>query len=106
MYVLLLQLLVVNVTVDASTYKPDKDALLAFKAGVVDTGGLMSSWSEYTDPCIDQWPGVSLHVLSVLRDGGAAATDMLPVGAVLGRGGISGAPVEPGGYPGDSVERA
>lgn len=59
---LLLQLLVVNVTtvtVEASTYKPDKDALLAFKAGVVDTGGLMSSWSEYTDPCIDQWPGVS-----------------------------------------------
>ena len=73
----------------STTYKPDKDALLAFKASVTDPGYLLGSWSEYTvcwfacvpcvetdgstlailhecclifyvqDPCIDQWPGVS-----------------------------------------------
>ena len=82
-YVLLLQLLVVNVTVDASTYKPDKDALLAFKAGVVDTGGLMSSWSEYTDPCIDQWPGVSCTCYPFFETGAQRRQTCYPLAPYL-----------------------
>ena len=83
MYVLLLQLLVVNVTVDASTYKPDKDALLALKAGVVDTGGLMSSWSEYTDPCIDQWPGVSCTCYPFFETGAQRRQTCYPLAPYL-----------------------
>lgn len=44
---------------EATTYKPDKDALLAFKDSVEKNGYLINGWSQYTDPCIDNWPGVS-----------------------------------------------
>lgn len=42
-----------------TTYKPDKDALLDFKKVVEENGYELNGWSEYTDPCIDKWPGVS-----------------------------------------------
>lgn len=42
-----------------TTYPPDKEALLAVKKSVEDSGYDLSGWSEYTDPCIDKWPGVS-----------------------------------------------
>lgn len=42
-----------------TTYKPDKEALLAFKKTVEESGYVLNGWSEYTDPCIDKWPGIS-----------------------------------------------
>ena len=55
----------------ASTYKPDKDALLAFKNSIQDYGYILSGWSEYTDPCIDQWPGVSCTCYPFFEPGGS-----------------------------------
>lgn len=45
--------LALAIHVGATTYKPDKDALLEFKAGIDDPGGLLSSWSEWTGACRD-----------------------------------------------------
>jgi hypothetical protein len=57
-YISLLVLAVIH-CVSASTYLPDKEALLRFKDSVKDFGYILGSWSEYTDPCIDKWRGVS-----------------------------------------------
>jgi hypothetical protein len=76
-------LLLVSVHVIATTYKPDKDSLLQFKAGVVDPGGLLDSWSEWTDPCIDQWPGVSCTCYPFFETGAQRRQTCYPLAPYL-----------------------
>lgn len=50
------------------TKPSDKEALLAIKKSIQDQAGILSGWDEYTDPCIDQWTGVSCTCYPFFED--------------------------------------
>lgn len=52
----------------AQTIDTDKAALLAFKASVIDAGRLLSSWTEDTDPCVDDWAGIKCNCFPFFED--------------------------------------
>ena len=58
--------------VQSETYQGDIDALLAFKKAVRDDGYILSGWSEYSDPCDDQWRGISCTCYSFFEVSGSA----------------------------------
>jgi Leucine rich repeat N-terminal domain len=55
-------------TAAAQTIDNDKAALLTFKASVSDPGGLLSSWTEDTDPCVDDWAGIKCNCFPFFED--------------------------------------
>ena len=60
-------LTLVTDAVPLPTFEKDKLALLAFKAGIFDPKGVLSSWTLETDPCIDGWFGISCSCNSALN---------------------------------------
>lgn len=53
------------------TMPSDKEALLGFKASVIDNGLVLASWTNDTDPCIDQWTGISCTCYPFFEESGA-----------------------------------
>lgn len=52
----------------AQSLAGDKAALLTIKAAVADEGGLLSSWTEDTDPCVDDWAGIKCNCFPFFED--------------------------------------
>ena len=55
----------------AQTLESDKAALLEFKSQVEDFGFVLAGWTNDTDPCIDQWTGVSCTCFPFYEEYGA-----------------------------------